>query len=98
MLALINARRLPAPECNRVVIADRQRLEVDFLWRPQRLVVEIDGRRFHDNPVGFERDRKRDRALQLAGFRVVRFTHAQIEGEPDAVASAIRRLLADAFG
>lgn len=44
------------------------------------------------------RDRKRDRVLQLHDYRVVRFTHSQIEKEPDAVIAAIRRLLGADFG
>jgi very-short-patch-repair endonuclease len=67
---------------------------VDLLWPRQRLIAEGDGRAFHDHAVAFERDRLRDRALQLSGYRVVRFTWAQIEREPDAVVSAIGRLLA----
>jgi len=77
---------------------DEAGFEVDFLWPHQRLVVETDGERFHDNPPAFERDRKRDRILQLHGYRIVRFTHAQIEKEPDAVITTIRRLLAADFG
>jgi very-short-patch-repair endonuclease len=98
LLTLIATAELPAPHCNREIRANDKTLEVDFLWPEQRLVVEADGERFHDNPVAFERDRMRDRALQLAGFRVVRFTHAQIKSEPDAVVSAIRGLLSEEFG
>ncbi len=98
LLALIGAARLPPPLCNRQVEADGNRLEVDFLWPGQRVVVETDGRHFHDNPVAFERDRIRDRALHLGGYRVVRITHAQIDSEPEEVISTIRRLLANDFG
>lgn len=94
LLALIGAAGLPMPLCNRRIDAGGKTVEVDFLWSQQRLVVETDGRGFHDNPVAFERDRFRDRALHLAGYRVVRFTHAQIAKEPDAVITAIRGLLA----
>jgi very-short-patch-repair endonuclease len=96
--ALIAASGLPPPRCNSRVEADAEVVEVDFLWPSQRLVVEADGRRFHDDPLAFERDRRRDRALQLAGYRVVRFTHAQIAREPAAVVAAIRRLLAGDIG
>ena len=72
---------------------ENEGIEVDFLWPDQRLVVEADGETFHDNPLAFERDRKRDRELQLNGYRVLRFTYAQVENEPDAVISAIRYLL-----
>lgn len=98
LLAAILAGDLPTPLCNREIEADGMRLEVDFLWPDQRLVVEADGKRFHDSPVAFERDRMRDRTLHLAGYRVVRFTHAQIDAEPKAVLSTIRRLLANDFG
>lgn len=95
-LVLIRASDLPAPACNqRIRCGDGDAvIEVDFLWPQQRVVAETDGQQFHDDPVAFERDRKRDRELQSNGYRVVRFTHRQIEKEPDAVVSAIRRLLA----
>jgi hypothetical protein len=97
LLALIGSAALPTPLCNRPIDADGRRVVVDFLWPEQRLVVETDGKRFHDNPVAFERDRLRDRALQLGGYRVVHFTYRQVEEEPAAVLTAIRRLL-DAAG
>lgn len=97
MLILIDAAELPAPLCNQRIEIDGEHLEVDFLWPEKRLVVETDGWGFHDNPVAFERDRKRDRALQLASYRVIRFTYAQLEGEADTVVAAIRRLLGEEF-
>ncbi len=93
LLALIKASDLPTPTCNHRIGAGDTIVEVDFFWPERRVVVEADGHTFHDNPVAFERDRKRDRELQLGGYRVVRFTHRQIEKEPDAVISAISGLL-----
>lgn len=98
LLTLLSAAGLPDPLCNQGIEADGRRIEVDFIWPGQQLVVEVDGRRFHEGPAAFERDRARDQALQLSGYRVVRFTHAQIESEPEAVTSTIRRLLAAEFG
>lgn len=95
LLSLITAEGLPAPECNRLVEVDGDRLIVDFLWPERRLVVETDGARFHDNPVAFERDRLRDRALQLGGYRVLHFTYRQVEDEPTDVVAGIRKLLCD---
>lgn len=93
LLALIAGAGLPAPACNRVVAAEGSRLEVDFLWPRQRLVVEADGRRYHDHRAAFERDRRRDRQLQAAGYRVMRVTATQIATEPGAILAAIGRLL-----
>ncbi len=68
-------------------------MEVDLLWPERRLVVEADGRAFHDNPVAFDRDRRRDRDLALGGYRVLRITWAQIDDEPEKTIATIRRLL-----
>lgn len=98
LLMLTGAAELPQPRCNARVETDEGSFVVDFLWPRHRIVVETDGRGFHDNPIAFERDRRRDRALQTSGYRVVRFTHLQVEEEPQAVASSIRRLLARELG
>jgi very-short-patch-repair endonuclease len=81
--------RLPRPEVN-VVIGGR---EVDFLWREQRLIVEVDGYRSHGTRSAFEEDRARDLDLKLFGYYVVRFTYRQLMGEPARVARAVRVLL-----
>jgi very-short-patch-repair endonuclease len=59
--------------------------EVDFLWRAERLVVEIDGRAYHTANRKFEADRRRDAALVAAGLRVIRVTWNQIMNEPEAL-------------
>jgi hypothetical protein len=94
ILALVVAHGLPRPECNEVVDAGRKRYEADLLWREQRLIVEADGARHHDNPAAFDRDRLRDRLLQERGYHVLRVTWEQIESEPDSIAASIRLLLA----
>jgi very-short-patch-repair endonuclease len=58
-----------------------------------RLVVELDGYAFHRTRAAFERDRARDAALQLAGYRVLRLTARRLGEEPVAVADAVRTLL-----
>jgi very-short-patch-repair endonuclease len=98
LLALIGRGGLPSPLCNQKLSVQSNRIEVDFLWPRQRVVVEADGKHFHDNSVAFERDRMRDRALHLSGYRVLRFTYSQIEAEPEEVISTIRRLLAKEIG
>jgi very-short-patch-repair endonuclease len=59
----------------------------------QRLVVELDGHEFHRTRAAFERDRIRDAALQLAGFRVLRITYRRLEQEPAEVIATVRALL-----
>lgn len=67
--------------------------EVDCLWPDQRLVVELDSYGFHGDPETFESDRRRDVALQLAGYRVLRFTRDQVVEEPGWVIGQVRATL-----
>jgi predicted transcriptional regulator of viral defense system len=89
LLALVAGAGLPRPEVNAVVAGH----EVDFLWRRQRLVVETDGAATHLTPTAFEEDRRRDAALQVAGFRVVRFTWRQITDDSCRVVDVVCALL-----
>ena len=68
--------------------------EVDFLWRSQRLAVEVDGFAFHSSRRAFNRDRRRDSLLSLKGLRVLRITWSQIVEEPEAVAALLAHNLA----
>ncbi|MEA2275597.1 MAG: hypothetical protein QOC78_557 [Solirubrobacteraceae bacterium] len=85
-LALCDHHHIPRPKVN-TRVAD---LEVDFLFTDQRLVVEVDGYRYHHTRKAFERDRQRDAILAQAGYRVLRFTHRQIAREPATVTAALR--------
>lgn len=88
-LDLYHRHRLPLPEVN-VKIG---RWEVDFLWRPQRLVVEADFFAYHRGSVCFEDDHARDLDLPSRGFTVFRFTDRQLEEEPDRVVAVVREAL-----
>jgi hypothetical protein len=88
-LRLCRRFAIPAPEVN-VVIEGKER---DFVWRDARLVVEVDGHATHGTRHAFDDDRARDLALVRAGWRVVRFTHAQITRDAAEVAAALRHLL-----
>lgn len=90
MLDLCAAHGIARPAVNVAVDG----IEVDFLWRTQRLIVETDGREYHENPVAFGRDRERDERLTVLGYRVVRFTYRRVAHHPAAVAATLRALLA----
>lgn len=89
-LALCTRHRLPAPHVNVII----EGLEVDAVWPDRRLVVELDGHAYHGTRAAFERDRERDAALQVAGYRVVRFTHRHLNHDPAKVIRTLRSLLA----
>lgn len=95
VLPLVLQRGLPTPLLNAPVEIPNGRIEVDFLWPDQRLVVEADSRDFHGTEVAFERDRWRDRELFRVGYGTLRVTHQQAERETVAVADAIAVRLAN---
>jgi very-short-patch-repair endonuclease len=90
VLHLMRASRLPIPEVN-VPLGP---YEVDFLWRGQRLVLEVDGFASHGSRSRFERDRLRDSQLAAWGYTVVRVTWRQLAGTPEALVARLAAALA----
>ena len=90
-LEMIRRARLPEPEVN----ARLGRFVADFLWRDERVVVEIDGYDYHRGRTAFERDHERDAEHQYEGYTVIRVTWRQLESEPELilvrVATALER-------
>jgi very-short-patch-repair endonuclease len=84
---------LPRPEINASLILDDEPIEVDALWRTERVAVELDSRQFHDTPFAFERDRRRDRKLSAARWLPVRITWRELTQEADAVARDLTAML-----
>ena len=82
----IDEHNLPRPERNALIDLGTKRYEVDFLWRPAKLIVELDGYAAHRTRHAFEEDRESDRLLQLAGFRVVRVTWRQLHQDRRSLA------------
>jgi very-short-patch-repair endonuclease len=88
-LALLRRHRLPQPEVNVRVGG----FVVDFLWRAEHLIAELDGWAAHGTRSAFEADRSRDNQLRVLSFQVVRFTWRQVNEESVEVAGTIRSLL-----
>jgi very-short-patch-repair endonuclease len=59
-----------------------------------RELAETDGHAAHRTRRAFERDPVRDADLIEAGYRPIRITARRLQGEPEAVARQLRRLLA----
>ncbi|MDQ3721783.1 MAG: endonuclease domain-containing protein [Actinomycetota bacterium] len=93
-LAIGRAAGLPPDAVNAwIPYPDGGGAEADFLWRAQRLIVEVDGRDVHTTRRAFHADRRRDQRLMLLGWRVVRFTWRQVTHESGSVATTLRGLL-----
>jgi len=89
-LDLVRRAGIRAPEVNVVLFG----YEVDFLWRSERLVVEVDGFAFHSSYREFESDRERDSLLSARGYRVIRATWRRIVEQPESLAVRLALALA----
>ena len=67
----------------------------DVAFPDQKVAIEIDGRRHHDEfSDRFEGDRQRQNELVAMGWRVLRFTWRRLTESPNAVLAEIVQLLA----
>jgi hypothetical protein len=88
-LAFVRESGLPPSSPNSWVLG----YECDFVWPERGVVVEVDGIAVHGTRAAFHRDRARDRALQAAGWRVIRVTWARLHRDAEALATDLRRIL-----
>lgn len=65
----------------------------DLAYVEHRLAVEWDSRRWHSTQQAFESDRRRDRMAILNGWRVLRFTWADVNDRPSVVVSTVRQII-----
>jgi very-short-patch-repair endonuclease len=92
-IPFLRRHRLPPPQLNAWVQAGERRFQVDCLWPQRRLIVELDGYASHGTRIAFREDRARDRLLGVAGYGVTRISWAQLDDEPEAIASDLKALL-----
>ena len=90
LLRLIREAGLPIPETN----VKFGRFEADFVWREQRLIVELDSATYHSGPGVFQRDREKDLVFRAAGFDVMRPTRAHVIHQAPRVLVLLTQALA----
>ena len=88
-LELVVEAGLPQPHTNFVV----EGFELDCYWPELRFAVELDVFETHGTRAAFERDRKRQEDLLLAGIAMTRVTGPRLEREPNEVIARVARLL-----
>ena len=68
-------------------------IEYGTIGRSRKLIVECDGRTYHDNGDSFQKDRERDRDLNASGFRVLRFTGNEINVDVKKCVTEVIRVI-----
>lgn len=89
-LAFCQRFALPRPLVNIPVAG----FEADALFAAERLVVELDGWRYHQGRPSFEDDRERDAARLAAGIATYRLTWRRLMDTPEREAERLRAVLA----
>jgi hypothetical protein len=93
-LALLRRAGLPLParEIN-LGDADQWIGRVEFVYRTERVLIEVDGRLHHSALLDFENDRERDNRFAAEGYRVLRVTYSMMKERPRDVERIVRRAL-----
>jgi very-short-patch-repair endonuclease len=91
LLAALRRANIRAPEVNAKV----GNYTADFLWRPEQLIVELDGYDYHRGRAAFERDHQRDTEHHRLGHLVIRVTGRQLARHLEALLVQIATTLAD---
>jgi very-short-patch-repair endonuclease len=76
-------------KANRPVVLRERTFYVDVIFRQLKLIIEIDGRLYHNGVEVFESDRSRQNLLILDGWCVLRFTWTMIEERPEEVIATV---------
>lgn len=66
---------------------------VDSAWIDRKVIVEVDGRRWHQRIANMKKDRDRDLKASGAGWLVVRPLHEHIVGAPEETARELTDIL-----
>ncbi len=93
-LDLILAAAIPKPEINPRVEFDGRPIRPDMFWRELGVVIELDGARWHDDPLTRRDDADKQAILEAHGLRVLRITWRQLVDNPRQTIARIRAALA----
>jgi hypothetical protein len=94
-LAFCDASGIRRPELQVALPGwDPTRGRVDGMFRPERVIVEIDGRRWHTRVADLERDHRRDLQAAAMGYRVVRITYLMLRYDRAMLQEQLQKALA----
>lgn len=89
MARLLRAAGITGWKANQMVAG----YEVDFVFTTPKLVIEVDGWAFHSDSEAFHHDRKKQNAIALARYQVLRFTWLDLTEYPNRAIAEVRRVV-----
>ena len=90
---LLRQVRIDGWVANHRVVLSETEYWIDVAFVAHRLAVEVDGWAWHSDVERFAHDRRRQNALVLAGWTVLRFTWHDLTSRPKAVIAQIRAVI-----
>jgi hypothetical protein len=95
--ALCRSYGVPKPQVNQWIdLHDGgPMIKADFVWRPERVIVETDGWKYHGTAQARERDPRRDQRMILAGWQPIRTTWRQVFRRPQELGPTLVALVCD---
>ena len=90
VLDLVLKAGLEHPEVNRPQRVPGRRTIPDLRWPEQQLIVEVDSREWHSDPLAQRDDADRQARLEAEGWRVLRVTQAQAKQHPQLTIARLR--------
>jgi very-short-patch-repair endonuclease len=82
VLDLILKAGFKHPEVNRAQLVDGRRTVPDLRWPEVNLIIEVDSREWHSDPLAQRADAIRQARLEAEGWRVLRVTEPQAKRHP----------------
>jgi very-short-patch-repair endonuclease len=92
LLQIIRSFGLPVP-VRELRVGGRHQYRADVAWLQARLLVEVDGFATHGTPEALQADLARQNELVRQGWRVLRYTWADLRDRPGQVAAEIAAVL-----
>jgi very-short-patch-repair endonuclease len=90
---LLRGARIDGWVANHLVVLSGVEYWIDIAFVERRLAIEVDGWAWHSGVDRFVHDRRRQNALILAGWTVLRFTWHDLTSRPLVVVAQIRAAL-----
>ena len=93
-LKIVRAGGLDDPEKQVNVESDTSGTwRLDFVYPQHKVIIEVDGRRWHAGRRRAKNDMRRDNVMNVRGWIVLRFTWEDVMNDPEYVIDQVRRAL-----
>jgi very-short-patch-repair endonuclease len=94
LLSLLRKRRLPLPETQyEIRTSSGARFRADFAWPHARLIIEVQGYKWHGGRRAWQRDLSRNSELAMLGWRVIYVTWDDLVSRPHETLLRIERAI-----